>query len=206
MKALKNNKIWLIAAVLVVILAALAVVVFVVIPQAESNRQLDPVPAVDGDGDGEADPEDLPVVITIEELNTANASFDGAYVEFTGEVIGDRIIENIDGSRVWIMLNSQRDANASIAVVMSSADADMIDTFGAYGKTGTTLRVRGYFFVACPEHAGGFDVHAASVDVLAPGSSNPDEFDINAFIPGAIFLGVGILLLALFIYIRERLR
>ena len=56
MKALKNNKIWLIAAVLVVILAALAVVVFVVIPQAESNRQLDPVPAVDGDGDGEADP------------------------------------------------------------------------------------------------------------------------------------------------------
>ena len=149
---------------------------------------------------------------------TVRFLFDGTHEEFVkhirslghtplpDEIQALRIIENIDGSRVWIMLNSQRDANASIAVVMSSADADMIDTFGAYGKTGTTLRVRGYFFVACPEHAGGFDVHAASVDVLAPGSSNPDEFDINAFIPGAIFLGVGILLLALFIYIRERLR
>ena len=37
---------------------------------------------------------------------------------------------------------------------MTSETAARIDTFGAYGKTGTTLQVRGTFHLVCPEHEG----------------------------------------------------
>ena len=61
-------------------------------------------------------------------------------------------------------------------------DAAEIDMYGAYGKTGSWLRVQGVFNLACSEHEGESDIHATSVVVEDQGFEHPDEFDIHAFV------------------------
>ncbi len=144
---------------------------------------------------------------------TINTVFDQAAlyqnktIQVYGEVIGDRIVADEDQGSYWITLTeTSEEDSATISVLLSAEQADQIEHYGRYGVTGTTLQVRGTFNQACMEHDGLPDIHATSSAVLSRGSEHPDEFEPREFVPGVIFVLLGVALLAGFYYARERLR
>jgi len=89
---------------------------------------------------------------------------------------------------------------------MTNESAAKIDMYGAYGRKGTTLQVRGTFQLACPSHDGVSDLHAQVVSVTEKGKATPDEFKFEAFIPGIITIMIGLVMMAVFYLLRERQR
>ena len=131
--------------------------------------------------------------------------YDNRTVQVEGEVIGDRIAAG--NGYYWIELSSMDgDDSANISVLMSEDQTAQIDRYGRYGVTGTTLQVRGTYHWACDEHEGLSDIHATNSAVVALGVDDPDEFSLRAFLPGVIAVGIGIILLLVFRYARERMR
>lgn len=143
---------------------------------------------------------------SIADLSGADAYFNDQTVQVVGEVVGDAINVTLDGTHKWITLASTEGTGATVTVFMTSDAAERIDTFGAYGKAGTTLQVRGTFHLVCKEHDGITDLHATHVSVVKKGSLHADELDWRSFLPGAVCLAVGLLLLFVFNYLRERQR
>lgn len=143
---------------------------------------------------------------SIAELAGADSYLDGQTVQVVGEVVGDNLSANIDGSYRWIALMADDGSGAIITVHMSKSAAALIDTFGRYGATGTILQVRGTFNLACPEHEGLSDLHANSVSVMHKGVVHEDVFDVRKFIPGIAFAALGLILTMAFYFARERQR
>lgn len=141
---------------------------------------------------------------SITDLSTADTYYDKQTVQVTGEVIGDRIDAG-DGHHCWITLASAVDAS-TVSVYMTNESAAKIDMYGAYGRKGTTLQVRGTFQLACPSHDGVSDLHAQVVSVTEKGKATPDEFKFEAFIPGIITIMIGLVMMAVFYLLRERQR
>lgn len=142
----------------------------------------------------------------ISDIASADSYFDGQTVQVTGEVVGDSIHEISDPESRWITVQATDGSYAQVAVYMSAESASLIDTFGAYGKKGTTLQVRGTFNLACSDHEGLSDLHAESVVVVEQGSVTEQEFSLKSFIPGAVFAIAGLILVAVFYRVRERQR
>lgn len=163
------------------------------------------------DSDNAINPQQLPdssfiYDTSITDLAGADAYFDNQTVQVVGEVVGDAINMTLDDSHKWITLVSPDGASASVTVFVPSDAVSRIDTFGGYGKTGTTLQVRGTFHLVCSEHDGLTDLHANHVSVTKKGSTHADELDWYAFVPGAACLVVGFLLMFVFSCLRERQR
>ena len=118
--------------------------------------------------------------------------------------VGDRITTG-DGRHCWLQLASPSDSS-TVSVYLTNESADKVDTYGAYGRKGTTLQVRGTFNLACPDHDGASDLHAQVVTVTEKGKATPDEFDINAFIPGMVTVMIGLAMMVVFYLLRERQR
>ena len=112
---------------------------------------------------------------------------------------------NTEGNTINVTLRDG-DSGSSVSVVMANSDVQKIDMFGAYGKTGSRLRVQGVYNLACEEHEGESDIHAAAVTVEEAGFAHPDRFVARDFAPGAIAVVMGLFLMALFFYARERAR
>lgn len=142
----------------------------------------------------------------ISDIASADSYFDGQTVQVTGEVVGDSIREISDPDNRWITVQATDGSYAQVAVFMSAESASLIDTFGAYGKKGTAIQVRGTFNLACDDHEGLSDLHAESVVVVEQGSVTEQEFNLKSFIPGAVFTMVGLILVAVFYRVRERQR
>lgn len=141
---------------------------------------------------------------SITDLSTADTYYDKQTVQVTGEVVGDRITAG-DGRHCWLQLASPSDSSTA-SVYLTNESADKVDTYGTYGRKGTTLQVRGTFNLACPDHEGASDLHAQVVTVTEKGKATPDEFDINAFIPGAVTVMIGLAMMVVFYLLRERQR
>lgn len=141
---------------------------------------------------------------SITDLSTADTYYDKQTVQVTGEVVGDRITAG-DGRHCWLQLASPSDSS-TVSVYLTNESADKVDTYGAYGRKGTTLQVRGTFNLACPDHDGVSDLHAQVVTVTEKGKATPDEFDINAFIPGMVAVMIGLAMMVVFYLLRERQR
>lgn len=141
---------------------------------------------------------------SITDLSTADTYYDKQTVQVTGEVVGDRIIAG-DGRHCWLQLASPSDSS-TVSVYLTNESADKADTYGAYGRKGTTLQVRGTFNLACPDHDGASDLHAQVVTVTEKGKATPDEFDINAFTPGMVTVMIGLAMMVVFYLLRERQR
>lgn len=144
--------------------------------------------------------------ITIKELAAADPYMDDQTVQVTGEVVGDRILAELDPSDCWIMLQSTDKDDSEIAVFMPLSASESIDTYGAYGKRGTTLQVRGTFNLACVDHQGASDLHADSVAVISKGSVEDLEFNFMRLVPGLVLLLIGSLMLIVYDIMRERQR
>ena len=141
----------------------------------------------------------------IGDLEGADSYYDKQTVQVSGEVVGDAIDVSGDSEHSWIVL---RDASSgsTVTVLVRKSDLRKIDTYGAYGKTGTTLRVQGTYNLACSEHEGESDVHATVVSTVKVGSVHADQFNIEEFFPGLVAVGIGILLALVFWRVRERSR
>lgn len=141
---------------------------------------------------------------SITDLSTADTYYDKQTVQVTGEVVGDRVTAG-DGRHCWLQLASHSDSS-TVSVYLTNESADKVDTYGTYGRKGTTLQVRGTFNLACPDHDGASDLHAQVVTVTEKGKATPDEFDINAFIPGMVTVMIGLAMMVVFYLLRERQR
>ncbi len=166
----------------------------------------------DEDEDNSVNPQQLPdssfiYDTSIADLEEADAYYDGQTVQVVGEVIGDSIREGFDTRHRWVTLATMEEGtNATVSVYMTSEAASKIDTFGSYGKTGTVLQVRGTFHLVCTDHEGVTDLHAESVRVVAAGESHQDAFSWDSFVPGIAAIVVGLSLMGVFYYLRERQR
>jgi hypothetical protein len=143
---------------------------------------------------------------SIADLSGADAYYNDQTVQVVGEAIGDAINVTLDATHTWITLASTDGQDATVTVFMTSTNASRIDTFGAYSKTGTILQVRGTYHLVCKEHDGISDLHAEYVSVIKKGTQHADTFDLQLFSPGLICIGVGVLLMCIFSYLRERQR
>ena len=125
---------------------------------------------------------------SIANLATADSYMDGQTVQVIGEVIGDRLRAEDDPDYCWLMLQSTQSPNDTVFVYLSRTLTQNIEVYGAYGKRGTVLQVRGAFNLACPLHDGLTDLHADHSAVVSKGAVEPDEFDPVAFVPGLLLM------------------
>lgn len=164
------------------------------------------------EGDNEVNTQQLPdssfiFDTSIKDLSSADSYYDKQTVQIVGEAVGDSLAVEGDPDHRWITLMSRDvDSNASISVFMTDEQAERIDAFGRYGTTGTMLQVRGTFYLVCPEHSGLTDLHAEHVSVVEKAKHHEEPFELDAFIPGAIVVVVGLALTGVFYWLRERRR
>ena len=142
----------------------------------------------------------------ISDLAQADSYLDGQTVQVTGEVVGDSIRAEFDRGYRWITVQANDGSYSQIAVFMTDESAERIDTFGAYGKVGTTLQVRGTFNLACSQHEGLSDLHANHVTVVEKGHADKPDFDFMGFVPGLVLVAIGLVSVVVFYRLRERLR
>ena len=144
---------------------------------------------------------------TIEDILAETSLHDGRIVQFVGEAIGDRVLDDAGGKYCWVTVESMADgSDANISVYMTVEQAEQIDHFGRYGVTGTTLQIRGTFNQACSNHEGLVDVHATNVGVMARGVEHPDTLNLSNFGFGIFLIIIGAALMAAFYFVRERMR
>lgn len=166
--------------------------------------------ATEGEDANQIDPQLLPdssfiYDTSIVDLSQADSYFDGQTVRVTGEVVGDRRQELGDDGHCWITLTDPAyDVNNTVEIYMTNEQASRIDTYGAYGRVGTILSVQGTFHLVCAEHDGASDVHAESTSISSRGREVPHPFEAKAFVPGLVACGVGLLMMAVLWYLRER--
>lgn len=140
---------------------------------------------------------------SISALMTADAYMDGQTVQVVGEVVGDRLRAEDSPDHCWISLQSPNSPNDTVFVYMTQTLAQNIDTYGAYGKQGTMLQVRGTFNLACADHEGLSDLHADHTSVVRKGVVQPDPFKPLDFVPGLLLLLLAGGLFFLFWRVRE---
>ncbi|TLM76799.1 MAG: hypothetical protein FDZ70_06210 [Actinobacteria bacterium] len=116
---------------------------------------------------------------TSAELVERPKEFDGKTVEYTGEVVGDRMVR---GDFAWLHINDDAyylknveegaelgGYNSGHAVWLPAALAEQVTTFGDYQHEGDVVRIAGTFNAACGQHGGDMDIHATSLEVVTPG-------------------------------------
>ncbi len=155
--------------------------------------------------DGQVSDDSFLYDAAIGDLAGADSYYDKQTVQVTGEVVGEAIAVSGDDDHAWIVLRDPS-SGSTVTAFVRKTDLRKIDTYGSYGATGTTLRVRGQFNLACSQHEGESDVHAQVVSVQSTGSTHVDEFDAGSFIPGIAALLVGGVCSFAYWRMRERSR
>lgn len=144
---------------------------------------------------------------TIESLFEQSSLYENRTVQVVGEVIGDRIVASGEPGYYWITVTvTDSEDKTSISVLMSEEQANQIDRYGRYGVTGTILQVRGTYHQGCNEHDGLPDIHATNSSVMSRGIDHPDAFVPSEFVPGFVAVFLGIVLMGIFYFARERTR
>lgn len=136
-------------------------------------------------------------------LQEADSYLNNQIVQVTGEVVGDRINAEFDPGFCWIVLQGNDKARSEVPVFIATDATGGIDTYGAYGKRGTMLQIRGIFYLSCPQHQGLTDLHADTVSVVEKGSITEQVFDIGSFVPGLVLVGIGAIMIIVFHRMRE---
>lgn len=139
---------------------------------------------------------------SISALQEADSYLNDQTVQVTGEVVGDRIKAESNPGFCWIVLQAN-DSYAEVPVFLPLRDTESIDTYGAYGRKGTTLQIRGIFHLSCPEHQGLTDLHADTMTLVEKGSVTEQVLDLRAFLPGGVLVAAGLVMMLVFRHMRE---
>ena len=144
---------------------------------------------------------------SIYDLQNSDTYYEGQTVQITGEAVGDIIDAEGEYGRKWITVNSLPDDQAaSVQVILSDEQAELIDMLGRYEKTGSTVSVTGKFHLVCKQHQGLSDIHATSLVVLQQGSSHHKNFELGPFIPALAMVLAGLAFFWLYRHRREELQ
>ena len=141
---------------------------------------------------------------SIADLAQADSYYEGQTVFVQGEVVGDRINDEMQPDNCWVTLQDSDSANPStVSAFMTMEQSKNIDTYGHYGVTGTVLQVRGTFHLECQDHQGMSDIHVEEVSALTAGSKEETPLDPRILGLGIVSLLAGLGLLALYHSKRE---
>ena len=144
---------------------------------------------------------------SIYDLQNSDTYYEGQTVQVTGEVVGDLIVAEGEEGRKWISVDSLAgEPAASVQVYVSDEQAALIDTFGRYERTGTTVSVTGRFHLVCDQHDGLSDIHATSLSVVRQGSRHHTNFSLEPFVPALVLVFAGLGLFWWYRRKREELR
>ena len=142
---------------------------------------------------------------SIADLAEADSYYEGQAVMVKGEVVGDQVNDENDPNLCWITLQDKEEIRSVVAVLMTKDQAASIDTFGAYGRMGTTMQVRGIFHLECDDHQGMSDIHAEEVSAIAQGQTDDDEVNSRLLSFGVLSVAVGLILFGVYHYRREKM-
>lgn len=120
--------------------------------------------------------------------------YDGAKIEYEGEVIGDIMVR---GDFVWINVN---DGNRAIGVWAKQDLAKKIKIKGDYGNVGDRIRVKGTFNRACTQHGGDLDIHAEKISIIEKGHKVEHPID-----PKKVIVSVVLLLMVIAVILLPRI-
>lgn len=139
---------------------------------------------------------------SIDDLSGASASIlDEQTVQVQGEVIGDARKVDFDSEHFWITLQAEENNKFStITVFCTKNTTDLIDTFGSYGRRGTTLQIRGTFHISCSEHDGLSDIHAESSSIKAYGNVVNPPLKLESLAFGFTMLIFGGIMIFIYVY------
>lgn len=141
---------------------------------------------------------------SIADLAQADSYYEGQTVFVQGEVVGDRINDEMQPDNCWITLQDDDSTNPSVvSLFMTMEQSKNIDTYGHYGVTGTILQVRGTFHLECKEHQGMSDIHVEELSALSAGSKDASSVDPKTFGLAIVAVLAGLALLALYHSKRE---
>ena len=140
--------------------------------------------------------------VPISELTSADSFHDDQTVQVQGEVVGDLIADEADGSYCWVSLQeTDAEVPAVVSVYMTRDLAKQIDSYGRYGQQGTVLQVMGTFHLACGDHQGLSDIHVSTASVVTSGKAVSYESSTIITTLAWLFPLVGI---GLALYYRHR--
>ncbi|MFC1592977.1 DNA-binding protein [Candidatus Omnitrophota bacterium] len=108
-------------------------------------------------------------VISSGELIQNGKEYDGQKITYTGEAVGE-IMQRKNGA--WINVY---DGENAIGIWMPREFVSQIRYVGSYKAQGDIIEVKGQFNNACSVHGGDFDIHAASLRTIKPGSARVDN-------------------------------
>lgn len=166
------------------------------LPASESTNLVDPTQRADNS---------FIYDTTVASLYSQASLYNDRTVQIMGEVIGDRV--KGPNGMYWITLTETlKNDKSSISVLMSEEQTSQISHYGRYGVMGTTLQVRGTYHQACDQHDGLPDIHATTSSVMESGKDTPDSLNPRDFLPGFVAIIVGLVLMGLFYFARERMR
>lgn len=160
-------------------------------PSQESNNLIDPSQATDSS---------FLYDVSISQLNESPSIYDGQTVQIEGEAIGEARNVAFDDKHFWVTLQqaSNNKSTNEMTFFATNATTSLIDTYGAYGKRGTTLTLRGTFNAACQEHEGLCDIHVEQSSLVSRGDTSSSRLSPPHLISAAIFLSVGFSLTLLY--------
>ena len=139
--------------------------------------------------------------VTITDLVTERYKLTGQSVLFDGEVVGTMM--DADRGHKWVLV---ADGGETVSVYMKDADAEQLETFGAYGTVGDKVRITGVFHVECMAHDSDIDVHANEVKLVEPGGPVEESSVPAPLTPAIIVLAIGVVAGIVYWRLRERLR
>ena len=140
---------------------------------------------------------------SIADLAKADSYYEGQTVLVQGEVVGDRINDEMQSGNCWITLQDSDAANPSVvSVFMTMEQSNVIDSYGHFGMKGTELQVRGTFHLECAEHQGMSDIHVEELAALASGEAEYPQVNMHILVAGVLAVIAGAALL--YVYYKKR--
>ena len=140
---------------------------------------------------------------SIADLAKADSYYEGQTVLVQGEVVGDRINDEMQADNCWITLQDSEAANPSVvSAFMTLEQSNVIDSYGHFGMRGTELQVRGTFHLECGEHQGMSDIHVEEVSALSSGEQEAPQVNQHILTAGLLAVIAGLVLL--YVYYKKR--
>lgn len=140
-------------------------------------------------------------LVDVSALLSAGERQDNRDVQLYATATGSPL--NAGNGQTWVNV---KDGAAMIGICMDSELARSIEHYGSYGENGDILLVKGTYHLACPEHNGELDVHAAEIEVASEGGPKEDSLDPTLCLFGALLTLLGTAILFAYLTLRGKVR
>ncbi|KPK98723.1 MAG: hypothetical protein AMJ95_02885 [Omnitrophica WOR_2 bacterium SM23_72] len=135
--------------------------------------------------------------VSSEDLIKNAWEYDGKTVVYEGEVIGDIMRRK---EFAWVNV---KEGKSAIGIWVPHALLQDVAYSGSYKSKGDTVKVRGIFHRACPEHGGDLDIHAEALSVTSRGRTVTERMNLDKRNTAVMLLGALCLVWISSLFIRK---